>query len=109
MEGGGVDLSYMNGIGGAQQFTEASEIAASSSAGRTAEAGLASGPTQDSGSGIPQDDAKLSATAGVVAQALLGSDVRTEKVAALQQAITAGTYGIPAVDVAAKVVSALLR
>jgi negative regulator of flagellin synthesis FlgM len=43
----------------------------------------------------------------LVLQALSGSDVRTEKVAALQQSIAAGTYNIPAADVAGKLIGAL--
>jgi negative regulator of flagellin synthesis FlgM len=43
-----------------------------------------------------------------MAQALAGSDVRSDKVAALQQAIAAGTYNVPAADVAAKVMGSLM-
>jgi anti-sigma28 factor (negative regulator of flagellin synthesis) len=53
--------------------------------------------------------ANLSRTASVAGQALSGSDVRFDKVAALQQSIAAGTYNVPAADVAAKVISALLH
>jgi len=45
----------------------------------------------------------------VVAQALTGSDVRADKVAALQQSIAAGTYNVPSSDVAGKVLSAMLN
>jgi negative regulator of flagellin synthesis FlgM len=55
------------------------------------------------------DEAKLSTTAGVMAQALLGSDVRTDKVVALQQSIAAGTYNVSAPAVADKVMRALLE
>jgi negative regulator of flagellin synthesis FlgM len=55
------------------------------------------------------DEAKLSTTAGVMAQALLGSDVRTDKVAALQQSIATGTYNVSAPAVADKLMRALLE
>jgi negative regulator of flagellin synthesis FlgM len=60
-------------------------------------------------SAVSPDEANVSSTANAVAQALSGSDVRTDKVAALQQSIAAGTYSVPAADVAAKVLSALLH
>jgi negative regulator of flagellin synthesis FlgM len=44
-----------------------------------------------------------------MAQALSGSDVRTDRVAALQQSIAAGTYNVSSSDVADKVISALLQ
>jgi len=45
----------------------------------------------------------------VVSQALSGSDVRFEKVAALQQQIAAGTYNVSSSDVADKLLSSLLK
>jgi anti-sigma28 factor (negative regulator of flagellin synthesis) len=55
------------------------------------------------------DAATLSAAASTFAQALSGGDVRSEKVAGLQQSILAGTYSVPVSDVAAKVLNALLQ
>ena len=54
------------------------------------------------------DIARLSTTGGSVAQAVTGSDVRADKVAALQQAIASGTYNVSAADVADKLISNLL-
>jgi negative regulator of flagellin synthesis FlgM len=54
------------------------------------------------------DQAKLSTAGGLVAQALNGSDVRSEKIASLQQAIAAGTYSVSSSDVANKVLQSLL-
>jgi negative regulator of flagellin synthesis FlgM len=104
-------LSYTTGIG-SQQFPGAAETLAASSANRTAKAeqNVASVSSPDTSSkALPVDQANLSTTASVVAQALSGSDVRFEKVAELQQSIAAGTYNIPASDVASKVLSALLH
>jgi negative regulator of flagellin synthesis FlgM len=61
------------------------------------------------GSAAVVDDAKLSATASMVAQSLSESDVRPEKVAALQQTIAAGTYSVSSADVADKLMGAMLR
>lgn len=52
------------------------------------------------------DQATLSVAGGLVAQA--GSDVRLDKVQALQQTIAAGTYRVSASDVASKIVDSLL-
>lgn len=74
--------------------------------------------TSSATSGVAKDEAKgsslvdvtsLSAASGAIAQALQGSDVRTEKVAALQQTIAVGTYNVPASDVATKLMSTLLE
>ncbi len=54
------------------------------------------------------DAARLSAVSSAVAQATTGSDVRADKVAALQAAIAAGTYKVSAADVAEKVIGSLL-
>ena len=54
------------------------------------------------------DAASLSTAGAVVAQATAGSDVRTDKVAALQAAIARGDYHVPAGDVADKLIGSLL-
>ncbi len=55
------------------------------------------------------DQAVLSAAGGFAAQDAGDAGVRTAKVAALQQAIAAGTYNIPSSAVADKVIENLLR
>ncbi len=55
------------------------------------------------------DQTELSSTGGLVAQALESSDVRTAKVAALQQAIVTGTYNVPSSGVADKIIQSLLE
>jgi negative regulator of flagellin synthesis FlgM len=54
------------------------------------------------------DRATFSDAANEVAQAALEDGVRTEKVASVQAALAAGTYGVPASAVASKVVDAML-
>jgi len=53
---------------------------------------------------IAGDPDKLSLTGMLIARATQGSDARFEKVAALRQAIAAGTYRVPSQDVAAKLI-----
>jgi negative regulator of flagellin synthesis FlgM len=55
------------------------------------------------------DQADLSSAGGVVTQALEGSDIRSEKVASLQQAIAAGTYNVSSSDVADKIIEGLSK
>jgi negative regulator of flagellin synthesis FlgM len=107
-------LSYTNGITNAQQGFDAVDAAVTASTSRTAktEQSAASSVSAASGSGAAGtvDQTSLSTTSGLVAQTLGGSDdVRTEKVAALQQSIASGTYNVSAADVADKVISALLQ
>ena len=54
------------------------------------------------------DATRLSTASAAVVQAAAGSDVRTEKVAALQAAIANGTYNVSASDVADKLIGSLL-
>lgn len=55
------------------------------------------------------DQASLSSASTLVGQALSGSDVRTAKVSALQQAIASGSYRVPSSAIADKIVSSLLN
>jgi negative regulator of flagellin synthesis FlgM len=54
------------------------------------------------------DRANLSSTGGLVGEALASSDVRSAKVAALQQAIADGSYSVSSSDVADKIIQSLL-
>ena len=102
-------MNNVNGVGSGQQFFDATQAASSSSATRTVAADAGSAGLTGSGNASAVDQATLSATAGVMAQAFSGSDVRMDKVAALQQTIAAGTYFVTASDVGAKVMNALLN
>lgn len=53
------------------------------------------------------DEANLSITGGLIAQALGGSDVRTAKIDAIQIAITNGTYNVPSSEVAGKIIQSM--
>lgn len=107
-------MGYTNAIGSPQQVFDATEAAASTSANRLAKAEpsltLVSGAVQAGpGSAGAVDRANLSAAAGVMAQALSGSDVRTGIIAALQQSIAAGTYTVSSSAVADRMISAMMQ
>lgn len=111
-------MSFQNGISNLQQlFTQIdpSGPSAASSVNRAAQterSGQTAASVATTASNANVDQASLSSAAGVVgglaAQASQGSDVRTERVAALQQAISAGTYNVSSADVADKIMGALL-
>jgi len=66
-------------------------------------------PNEGSTASVAQvDQALLSSTGGLVAQALEGTDARSAKVASLQQAIVAGNYHVSSSDVADKIIQSLL-
>lgn len=103
-------MSYTNGIGNSQNPFTAETNAASGPAQteRTAPVSVANAATAGAPGSIALDHAKLSGFGGALAQALTQSDVRMDKVTALQQAIAAGTYNVSASDVADKIISSLL-
>lgn len=103
-------MSYTNGIGDSHNpfATETSATTRTTATERTAPVsgnvlGL-SGTVASNG----VDQAKVSGFGGAIAQALTQSDVRMDKVTALQQAIANGTYNVSASDVADKIISSLL-
>jgi negative regulator of flagellin synthesis FlgM len=55
------------------------------------------------------DQASLSHTSTILAQALSGSDVRMDKVASLQQAIASGNYHVSSADVADSILKSLME
>jgi negative regulator of flagellin synthesis FlgM len=60
------------------------------------------------GGALGNDRATLSSAGSEVANALSDSDVRTDRVAAVQTALAAGTYNVPASAVASKLVDSML-
>ena len=96
----------MNGIGSTQQFPVTNDAVAAASTGRTSRTDASVG-FQSGAGGV--DQANVSGTANVVAQALSGSDVRMDRVASLQSSIAAGTYSVTASDVATKLLNSLMN
>jgi|UPI000552E5E8 negative regulator of flagellin synthesis FlgM len=100
-------MSYSNGIGDWKQVLN--PIATPSSA-QTQQATERSKAIEGKAAARTEsDETKLSPAAGLMAQALSGSDVRTDKVAALQKAIADGSYHVSSSDVAGKIIDSLLK
>jgi flagellar biosynthesis anti-sigma factor FlgM len=59
--------------------------------------------------GLSHDIAQLSSVGTQVAQATSLSDVRMDKVAAIQSALQAGSYEVSASDVAQKIVESMIE
>ena len=101
-------MSYGNGIGSLQRTDSGSQVDVSESVqpkrhDKAVQADVSS--AADVGHAV---QANLSSTGGLVAQALGSSDVQSQKVASLQQAIAAGQYKISSSDVADKLLQSLL-
>jgi negative regulator of flagellin synthesis FlgM len=103
-------LSYTNGIGNSQNPFAAETTATSGAAPaeRTASVSLSNPAASNASGSNAVDQTRLSGFGGALAQALNTSDVRMDKVTALQQAIASGTYNVSANDVADKIISSLL-
>ena len=103
-------MSYTNGIGNSQNPFAAETNATNGPAQteRTASVSLSNAAASSAPVSIAVDHAKLSGFGGALAQALTQSDVRMDKVTALQQSIANGTYNVSANDVADKIISSLL-
>ena len=86
-----------NGIGSVGNASGIAGTGASAPAGKTDGASTL----------MKADQATFSQASGLAAQG--DSDVRMEKVQALSKAIAAGTYSVPAGDVAGKMLDALLK
>ena len=68
---------------------------------------IRNGETAGSQAAFAGDRATLSRAATEVSQTAAGPEVRMERVAAIRQALAAGTYRIPASEVADKVIDAM--
>ena len=96
-------MSYTSGINGLQQTINSRPVTHVSAPDNVSTA------SEGSIANVAQvDQATLSSTGGLVAQALEGSDTRSAKVASLQQAIAAGNYSVSSSDVADKIIQSLL-
>jgi flagellar biosynthesis anti-sigma factor FlgM len=77
--------------------------------GQTEINSLVGGPMDSGIAEIADDEEKVSAAGMLISQASAGSDVRFEKVNALRNAIEAGTYAVPAENVAQKLMNGMLK
>ena len=66
------------------------------------------GNTSAASSSFDSDQATFSSAANEVSQAASGEGVRADKVAAVQAAIAAGTYNVPATAVASRMIDSML-
>jgi negative regulator of flagellin synthesis FlgM len=101
-------MSFTSGIGSLQQTISsiassetkpATQVSVSDSGSKASEGAIAN--TEQ------VDQANLSSTGGLVAQAMETSDTRSAKVASLQQAIAAGNYSVSSSDVADKIIESM--
>lgn len=103
-------MSINNTIGNLQQIVSSLATSDTKSTQQTQATQNATGsPISSATTATKPDQANLSSAAGLIAQALDTSDVRTEKVAALQQAINSGTYNVSSSDVAGKMIDSLTK
>ncbi len=105
-------MSYANGVGALQQVLSAITPATTQTTQATEAANTANqrgAAAANAGHAERADQTNLSSAGGVIAHALEGSDVRPEKVAALQQAIASGSYKVSSSDVAGKMIQSLLE
>jgi negative regulator of flagellin synthesis FlgM len=89
-------MNVRNGIEGLSQILPAQSATAAKSS-----------TTSQSGR-VGEDKANVSALATHVAQSAATSDVRMDKVTSIQNALQAGTYHVPASDVAQKIIASML-
>jgi negative regulator of flagellin synthesis FlgM len=101
-------MSYTNSIGSANQLSTPMTTATTAPWSST-NIGTKSGNSASETNGLSDDQTSFSAAASLIGQPQGGSDVRSERVSALQQAISAGTYNISASDVADKLIQTLAR
>ena len=100
-------MSYTNGIGNLQQAL--SSIAPTQPASQATESTEVSQQRKAANPAKQADQTNLSSAGGMIAHALEGSDVRTDKVAALQKSIASGNYNVSSSDVAGKMIDSLLE
>ncbi|HVT99297.1 MAG TPA: flagellar biosynthesis anti-sigma factor FlgM [Acidobacteriaceae bacterium] len=93
-------MNVQNDLQGLQQLFSSQEVPQTSGKTGTVEpAGTKAGGA---------DQATLSSAGSLASGAPLDSDVRMEKVAAIQQAVVSGTYNVPATEVAGKMIDHML-
>ena len=106
-------MTYTSAIDSSQQLPNDPSVSSTATAAipasaRTGVAQRAGGATSAVDT-VANDSANVSLAGAMLSQASTGSDVRFDKVAALQQSIQAGTYGVPSARVAAKLMESLQK
>ena len=102
-------MSYTNGVGALQQVLNTMTPATAPAAEATKTQNQGGTAAASAGHANYADQTSLSSASGMIAHALQGPDTRSEKVAALQQAIASGTYSVSSSDVAHKMIQSLLE
>jgi negative regulator of flagellin synthesis FlgM len=74
----------------------------------TTSAPQSKGSTSGASSSFDSDRATFSSAGSEVSQAASGEGVRADKVAAVQAALAAGTYSVPATTVASRMIDSML-
>lgn len=92
-------MNVQNDLQGMQQLFSSQEVTQTASKPGASQAGEANAGA---------DQATLSPAASAASAAATDADVRMEKVAAIQQALLDGTYGVPASKVAGKMIDHML-
>lgn len=96
-------MSYASGIGSLQQAINSISPSETTPGATASKDGEGSSPVA-----VQPDRANISSASEIVSQGLEGSDTRSTKVAALQQAIADGSYTVSSSDVADKIIQSLL-
>ena len=91
-------MNVHNNLQGLQQLLASQEVASPAPGKRAA----------TTGSGSNADEATLSSAASAAAQSAPDSDVRMDKVAAVQKALAEGSYNVASSDVANRMIDAML-
>jgi len=91
-------MNVQNNLQGLQQLFSSQEVTQHGKAEESQETGAKAGA----------DQATLSSAASAASAVAQDSDVRTDKVAAIQQALASGTYNVPASEVAGKMIDHML-
>ena len=103
-------MSYMTGLGELQRALTALGAGETKTAGAEG-ASKGTGLTEGTGVSVTAtggDSAKVSASGGAVLRSMTGPEVRSERVAALREAIAGGAYSVPADAVAGKLMESML-
>lgn len=102
-------MSYSSGINSLQQPVNSITSSEAKPATQVSAPESVSNASVGSTANVQQvDQASLSSTGGLVAQAMEGPDTRSAKIASLQEAIAAGNYSVSSSDVADKIIQSLL-